>query len=61
MIIYVNVICPNKRIEKLVSGENNGKLKQISEVATSDLVKVYKKTVSLVVCVKSEDNGKKKT
>lgn len=45
----VQVTCPNPRIEKLVSGESNGKLRQITERVTSDLVETFGVPISLTI------------
>lgn len=45
----VHVTCPNPRIERLVCGEQNGKLKQITERVTSDLVETFRKAISLTI------------
>lgn len=50
----VLVTCPSERIERLVCGAENGKLKQITERATSDLVETFSKPVSLTVCTKTK-------
>ena len=49
--IYASVIvsCPNERIERLVCGESNGKLKQITERATSDLVETFAIPIQLTI------------
>lgn len=48
---FVNVVCPTKRIERLVSGSKNNRMQQISESATSELVRLYRFSVSLVINV----------
>ncbi|XP_055902951.1 GTPase Era, mitochondrial [Eupeodes corollae] len=45
----VQVICPTARIERLICGEANGKLKQITERVTSDLVETFNKPISLTI------------
>lgn len=52
----VHVDCPNVRIERLVCGDQNGKLKQITERVTSDLVETFRKAISLTITTSS---GKK--
>lgn len=47
----VHVTCPNLRIERLVCGDQNGKLKQITERVTSDLVETFRKVISLTITV----------
>jgi GTP-binding protein Era len=54
----VNVTCPNERIEKLLCGVSNGKLKQITERVTSDLIEAFKVPISLTiatVCLKKKE------
>lgn len=50
----VHVTCPNSRIEKLVCGDQNGKLKQITERVTSDLVETFRKAISLTITTSGE-------
>lgn len=45
----VLVTCPTTRIENLVCGVDNGKLRQITERVTSDLIETFKKPVSLTI------------
>lgn len=45
----VKVTCPTERIERLICGIENGKLKQITERVTSDLVETFSKPVSLTI------------
>ncbi|XP_017040207.1 GTPase Era, mitochondrial [Drosophila ficusphila] len=58
-IIYtsVQVQCPTTRIERLICGEANGKLRQITERVTSDLVEMFGQAVSLTISTVSK--GKK--
>lgn len=49
----VHVTCPNPRIERLVCGDQNGKLKQITERVTSDLVETFRKAISLTITTSS--------
>ena len=49
----VEVTCPNERIERLVCGESNGKLKQITERITSDLVETFGLPISLTVSTRT--------
>ncbi|XP_037036187.1 GTPase Era, mitochondrial [Bradysia coprophila] len=49
----VVVTCPTERIERLVCGKENGKLKQITELVTSDLVETFQKPVSLTISMRS--------
>ncbi|KAH8340130.1 hypothetical protein KR067_010342 [Drosophila pandora] len=50
-VIYtsVQVECPTARIERLICGESNGKLRQITERVTSDLVEMFGQAVSLTI------------
>lgn len=50
----VHVTCPNARIERLVCGDQNGKLKQITERVTSDLVETFRKAISLTITTSRE-------
>ncbi|XP_053683286.1 GTPase Era, mitochondrial [Sabethes cyaneus] len=43
------VTCPNARLERLVCGESNGKLRQITERITSDLIETFAAPVSLTI------------
>ncbi|XP_058464734.1 GTPase Era, mitochondrial [Malaya genurostris] len=43
------VTCPNERLERLVCGERNGKLRQITERVTSDLIETFSVPVSLTI------------
>ena len=45
----VNVICPSERIEKLVCGACDGKLRQITDRVTSDLIQSFKLPVTLTI------------
>lgn len=49
--IFASVLinCPSERIEKLVCGASDGKLKQITERVTSDLIESFKVPVSLTL------------
>lgn len=46
----VNIICPNERHEKLVCGALDGKLKQITDRVTSDIIECFRVPVTLTVC-----------
>lgn len=50
----VQVTCPTKRIERLVSGESSGKLRQITERVTSDLVETFGVPISLTISTNVE-------
>lgn len=45
----VLVTCPTTRIENLLCGVDNGKLRQITERVTSDLIETFKKPISLTI------------
>lgn len=45
----VLVTCPNERLEKLLCGVGNGKLKQITESCTSDLIETFQVPISLTI------------
>lgn len=49
--IFTSVIvsCPTPRIENLMCGIDNGKLRQITETVTSDLIETFQKPVSLTI------------
>lgn len=46
----VLIVCPNERHEKLVCGTYDGKLKQITDRVTSDLIESFRVPVTLTVC-----------
>ncbi|XP_070497450.1 GTPase Era, mitochondrial [Chironomus tepperi] len=46
----VNIICPNERHEKLVCGALDGKLRQITDRVTSDLIECFRQPVTLTIC-----------
>jgi GTPase len=45
----VNIFCPSDRIDKLVCGAGDGKLRQITDRVTSDLIQSFQKPVSLTL------------
>lgn len=49
--IFASVIikCPNERLEKLVCGVGDGKLRQITDRVTSDLIQSFKLPISLTL------------
>ncbi|XP_037950155.1 GTPase Era, mitochondrial [Teleopsis dalmanni] len=55
-IIYasVQVLCPTTRLERLICGESNGRLRQITERVTSDLVETFGKPISLTIATHSQ-------
>ncbi|XP_017867703.1 PREDICTED: GTPase Era, mitochondrial [Drosophila arizonae] len=54
-VVYTSVLvqCPTPRIERLICGESNGKLRQITERVTSDLVEMFGQAVSLTITTMS--------
>jgi GTPase Era involved in 16S rRNA processing len=54
----VLVICPNDRHEKLLCGINDGKLKQITDRVTSDMIESFRVPVTLTISteVRNKDN-----
>ncbi|KAH8413646.1 hypothetical protein KR222_002539 [Zaprionus bogoriensis] len=54
-VVYTSVLvkCPTPRIERLICGESNGKLRQITERVTSDLVEMFGQAVSLTISTMS--------
>ncbi|XP_017478667.1 PREDICTED: GTPase Era, mitochondrial [Rhagoletis zephyria] len=50
----VEVTCPSARIERLICGESNGRLRQITERVTSDLVETFGKPISLTIATRSK-------
>lgn len=54
----VQVSCPSSRIEKLVVGEGNGKLKQITERVSSDLVEMFGVPISITIMTKVQNKEK---
>ncbi|ALC41055.1 CG7488 [Drosophila busckii] len=50
-VVYtsVQVQCPTSRVERLICGESNGRLRQITERVTSDLVEMFGQAVSLTI------------
>lgn len=46
----VIIVCPNERHEKLVCGIHDGKLKQIADRITSDLIESFRLPVTLTLC-----------
>ncbi|XP_055694645.1 GTPase Era, mitochondrial isoform X2 [Lutzomyia longipalpis] len=49
----VQITCPSPRIEKLVCGEADGKLTQITERVSSDLVETFRLPVSITISTKT--------
>ncbi|KAG5677051.1 hypothetical protein PVAND_006835 [Polypedilum vanderplanki] len=56
----VNIICPNARHEKLVCGALDGKLRQITDRVTSDLIECFRQPVTLTVCTSVNKNSNNK-
>ncbi|XP_062559737.1 GTPase Era, mitochondrial [Armigeres subalbatus] len=52
------VTCPSERLERLVCGEGNGKLRQITERVTSDLIETF--TVPVVLTIVTRVQHKEK-
>lgn len=52
----VLVECPQDRIQKLVVGVGDGKLRQITEKAQKDLLHTFDQPVRLQIVVKVEKN-----
>lgn len=57
---YVNIHAKNDRIEKVISGVDNKRLKQISEVVASNIIQLYNLNVSIVLNVVSKHKTYKK-
>ncbi|XP_073844256.1 GTPase Era, mitochondrial [Musca autumnalis] len=51
----VEVVCPTKRVERLICGESNGRLKQITERVTSDLVETFGKPISFTISTRPKE------
>lgn len=49
----VQVTCPSPRIERLVCGEKDGKLRQITERVTSDLIETFGVPISLTIVTRT--------
>lgn len=58
--IYASVIvtCPNARMERLLCGVSDGKLKQITERVTSDLIESFKMPIQLTISTYCEAKKK---
>ncbi|KAH8373085.1 hypothetical protein KR009_011633 [Drosophila setifemur] len=56
-VVYtsVQVQCPTPRIERLICGQSNGKLRQITERVTSDLVEMFGQAVSLTISTATKE------
>ncbi|XP_013098495.1 GTPase Era, mitochondrial [Stomoxys calcitrans] len=54
----VEVVCPTKRIERLICGESNGRLRQITERVTSDLVETFGKPISFTISTRPKEKSK---
>ncbi|XP_075167216.1 GTPase Era, mitochondrial [Haematobia irritans] len=54
----VEVVCPTKRIERLICGESNGRLRQITERVTSDLVEMFGKPISFTISTRPKEKSK---
>uniref|UniRef100_A0A182KCP2 GTPase Era, mitochondrial n=1 Tax=Anopheles christyi TaxID=43041 RepID=A0A182KCP2_9DIPT len=53
------VTCPNDRIARLVCGESNGKLRQINEQVTSDLIETFGMPVLLTITTRVRNKDPK--
>ncbi|XP_061516460.1 GTPase Era, mitochondrial [Anopheles gambiae] len=53
------VTCPNDRIARLVCGETNGKLRQINEQVTSDLIETFGMPVLLTITTRVRNKESK--
>lgn len=51
----MEVVCPSKRIERLICGESNGRLRQITERVTSDLVETFGKPISFTIATRPKE------
>lgn len=58
IVAHVNIICHTERLVRLVRGSNNDRVKLMCEIVTSDLVRMYKLTVSLSINVIAEQQIK---
>lgn len=58
---YVNIHAKNDRIERVISGVDNKRLKQISEVVASNIIQLYNINVSIVLNVMPKHKLYKKT
>lgn len=54
IIAYVNIHAKNYRIERVISGVEEKRLKQISEVVASNIIQLYNLNVSIVLNVVSK-------
>uniref|UniRef100_A0A1A9WDV7 GTPase Era, mitochondrial n=1 Tax=Glossina brevipalpis TaxID=37001 RepID=A0A1A9WDV7_9MUSC len=54
----VEVVCPTQRIERLICGESNGRLRQITERVTSDLIETFGKPISFTIATTSKEKQK---
>ncbi|XP_065083125.1 GTPase Era, mitochondrial [Ochlerotatus camptorhynchus] len=52
------VTCPSERLERLVCGEGNGKLRQITERVTSDLIETFTVPISLTIVTRIKSKEK---
>lgn len=50
----VNIVCPKERYKRVILGEDNTRMKQICEIAATEIIRTYKMNVSLVLNVISE-------
>lgn len=57
---FVNIHAKNDRIEKVISGVDNKRLQQISEVVASNIIQLYNLNVSVILNVVSKHKSFKK-
>lgn len=55
---YINLHAKNERIEKVICGFGNKRLKQISEIIVSNIIQLYNANVSIVLNVVSKSKPK---
>uniref|UniRef100_A0A1B6CJJ9 GTPase Era, mitochondrial n=1 Tax=Clastoptera arizonana TaxID=38151 RepID=A0A1B6CJJ9_9HEMI len=55
----VLVLCPSPRVEKLIRGASNGKIRVIREAAQDDLQNTFQQTVNLSIAVTSVKSANK--
>lgn len=53
IVASVLISCPNERHERLLCGTADGKLRQITDRVTSDLIESFHLPVTLTICTKS--------
>lgn len=58
---YVNIHAKTFRLEKLICGAGNNRLKQISEVVASNIIQLYNIDVKIILNIVSKTSYKKVT